>query len=393
MKKRTRRGNGSGSVYFERGKWRGKYSIRGQKKRPTVTFDSAKVTKRTEADAALRAILVDIERGVHIEPSQILFRDFAPEWLEEHIVREGLKRTTASSYRTILRRHLLPRQGRIKVAEITTGKVKAFTSKQIERGLSARSVNSHVQVLGLILGGAVDAGIIDRNPVTKSCRVKQRNHVDLEIMLPEQAQAVEKAYAALILEATGDRLDDLETSKLHFEISYGLGLRRGEILGLRWRHVNLEADPPVLEVAETYTAYRQDTPKSEASRRKLRIPGKLVAGLERHLRRSHYGGADDLVVPNPRSGRPLDVHRHAELLGEACAKAEVPVPARPYHDLRHAFCTLAALTATNPYSVQRRAGHSSMETTKRYLHLAGQLFEDDAAALEEKLYGEAAASN
>jgi integrase len=388
--KRTRRGNGSGTTYIDRGKWRGKYFVDGHRK--TVTF-GPEVDSKTKADAALREILVDIRRGVHKEPSALTLSEFGSKWLEEHIVREGLKRTTASGYRTISRRHLWPRLGRIKVTETTTATVKSYTSKAIERGLSARSVNSHVQVLGLILGGAVDAGIIDRNPVTRSCRVKQRNHVDLEIMLPEQAQAVEKAYAALILEATGDRLDDLETSKLHFEISYGLGLRRGEILGLRWRHVDLEVDPPVLEVAETYTAYRQDTPKSEASRRKLRIPGKLVAGLKRHRRRSHYSGADDLVVPNPRSGNPLDVHRHAELLGEACKKAKVPAPARCYHDLRHAFCTLAALTATNPYSVQRRAGHSSMETTKRYLHLAGQLFEDDAAALEEKLYGEAAASN
>lgn len=386
---RTKRANGAGSVFFSASKWRAKYST--PQGRKTITFDHA--TTKGEAEAELRKILVGVETGTHREPSKITLAEFAPRWLGEHGVRHGLKRTTKASYRTIVQRHLLPRLGRMKVSEITTATVKSYTSKAIERGLSARSVNSHVQCLGLILNGAVDEQIITTNPVTKSCRVRQRNHVDLDIMLPDQAQAVERAYAELILESTGARRDDLETSRLHFAISYGLGLRRGEILGLRWRHVDLDGDPPVLDVEETYTAYHQDTPKSEASRRTLRIPAKLVTDLQRHRRRSAYSGADERVVPNPRTGRPHDAHVHGDLLREACAKSGVPAPNRPYHDLRHAYCTLAALTATNPYSVQRRAGHSSMETTKRYLHLAGQLFEEDAAALEAKLYAGATATS
>jgi integrase len=59
----------------------------------------------------------------------------------------------------------------------------------------------------------------------------------------------------------------------------------------------------------------------------------------------------------------------------------------PFHDLRHTAITNDAASGSSPIAVMAKAGHSDMKTTKRYLHLAGTVFRDEAAALERRLLG------
>jgi integrase len=389
MSRRTRRnGNGKGTVYFDRGKWRAKY-FDAQKERRTVTFGPGTTTK-TEADEALRAILTDIKRGVHVEPNQILFRDFAPGWLETHGQRKQLKRTTCSNYQTILR-HLLPVFGAKRVAEIDVEMIEKFVARMVEKGATPRTVNSRLQLLQMILKGAVARDIIMSNPADRIDRLRQKR-TKVEILTPEDAWKIEAGYDALIAAETdqNDR-DDLVVSRLIFLFAWGLGLRRAEIQGARWRHLVLTDDKPTISIEETWTAHHQDVPKSEASVRVLQIPTKLVKELAAHKLQSHYSGVDEYIVPNARTGRPLDSHVHYDLFKLACAKAEIKAPRRALHDLRHAFATHAAASTDNAFSVQRRMGHSSMATTQIYVNLAKETFSDDVAALEERQFGTAAA--
>jgi integrase len=386
--KRTRRGNGSGSAYFDRGKWRAKYFADGQRR--TVTF-GPEVDSKTEAEAALRAILTDISRGIHREPSKITFREFAPGWVESHGQRNQLKRTTRSNYQTILN-HLLPIFGNKPVAQIDVAMIERFVARGVEKGATPRTVNSRLQLLGLILKGAVARDIIASNPVDRVERLRQKRR-KVEILTPEDAWKIEQAYDALIAAETdqNDR-DDLIVSRLIYLFAWGLGLRRAEIQGARWRHVDLTGDKPTISIEETWTAHHQDVPKSEASVRVLQLPTKLMKELAVHKLKSAYSLEGEYLVPNARTGRPLDSHVHYDLFKLACAKAEIEAPRRALHDLRHAFATHAAASTDNAFSVQRRMGHSSMATTQIYVNLAKETFSDDVAALEERQFGTAAAS-
>jgi integrase len=127
------------------------------------------------------------------------------------------------------------------------------------------------------------------------------------------------------------------------------GLRRGEVLGLRWRNVHL-ADPagPTLRVCETVVRGRADTPKSAASERTIAIGPKLSEELFEHRGRTAYGGDDEPVFCHPKKGSVLDHKRYAETFREALARAEITDRVRPFHDGRHSAITHEAATEAHP---------------------------------------------
>ena len=127
----------------------------------------------------------------------------------------------------------------------------------------------------------------------------------------------------------------LEQALVVFTVVYGTGLRRGEILGLRWRHVRL-ADPagPTMRVEETFVRDRVDTPKSDASERTIAL-GPVVADLLfEHRARTAFNGDDDRVFCHPETGGPMSsegLRGHvpgSRWQGED-HEARAPVPRRP----------------------------------------------------------------
>jgi hypothetical protein len=124
------------------------------------------------------------------------------------------------------------------------------------------------------------------------------------------------------------------------------GLRRGEILGLRWKDVAL-ADPAgaTLRVRETFVRGHVDTPKSEKSERTLALGKRLASELFDHRARTGFIGDDEHVFVS-QTGGPLDPGRYAATLRLALAKAKVDRPMRPFHDGRHTSITNAAAAGT-----------------------------------------------
>jgi integrase len=156
-----------------------------------------------------------------------------------------------------------------------------------------------------------------------------------------------------------------------------LGLRRHELLALRWAHIDLIDN--VLRVERS---------KSEAGERSVAIPPRLAEELWQHRRRSSYQGDGERVFCHPTRGSMLDANRYAAAFRKALARAGVTDYVRPFHDARHASLTLGAANGESPIALMTRAGHANMSTTKTYLHLAGTVFRDEAERLEEKLLGQ-----
>jgi len=180
-----------------------------------------------------------------------------------------------------------------------------------------------------------------------------------------------------------------ETCRATFLVTYGLGLRRGELLGLRWRHCRLaDPDGPTVRVEETFVGGRVDTPKSERSVRTLALGPRLADVLFEHRVSSVFDGDDERVFCNPRMGGPLDPKRYAVTFGLALERAGVEGYTRPFHDGRHSAITNAAAAGTSPAALMARAGHADLATTQRYLDLSGELFRDEAGLLERRLWGE-----
>jgi integrase len=128
-------------------------------------------------------------------------------------------------------------------------------------------------------------------------------------------------------------------------------------------------------------------------RRTLDLGRKIAEELFSHRAWSAFDRDDDLVLPNPRTGRPLDPARISELMAEARHRAGITDYVRPSHDLRHTSLTNAARAGASDVALMARAGHSSFATTKLYISLAGARFQDEADRLESRLWGSTGTNN
>ncbi len=196
------------------------------------------------------------------------------------------------------------------------------------------------------------------------------------------------AYDELIGEASDAKRPWWLLAKAIVLTALGTALSRGELIGLRWRAVNLlEAK---IEIREAYVRGRFTTPKRKASRRVVELGPRTLAILEDRWRRTAYRADDDLVFGHPTKGTPVDTSKLARgYLKPALKRAGIEKPFRPFHDLRHTSLTHAAAAGNPQIYVQARAGHSQGSITERYMHAAQVLFPGAAEKSEARMFGTA----
>jgi integrase len=146
------------------------------------------------------------------------------------------------------------------------------------------------------------------------------------------------------------------------------GLRRSELLGLRWRDVDWEAQR--LRVRSAYVLGEHSTAgKSDLStRRSVPLADRVLAELDRWSQRTVFTGDNDLVFAHPQTGHPLDGTKVSRRFKAACRAASVR-PVR-FHDLRHTFATRLAASGQPLRTIQEFLGHADAKTTQIYAHYA-----------------------
>jgi integrase len=230
-------------------------------------------------------------------------------------------------------------------------------------------------------------GLVRSNPVSAVERPREPRR-RWTILSPTEVGRVERAFAELAEKGEKEERAFAAQARVVFLTVVSAGLRRGEVLGLRWRDISL-ADPAgaTLRVRETWVRGAPDTPKSEKSERTIALGERLASELFDHRARTAYQGDDERVFCNPLTGRPLDPKRYAATLRLALKQAKVDGTLRPFHDGRHTSITNAAAAGTSPAALMARAGHSDFKTTQGYIDLAGETFREEAELLEERLFG------
>jgi site-specific recombinase XerC len=118
-----------------------------------------------------------------------------------------------------------------------------------------------------------------------------------------------------------------------------------------------------------------------------RCPPTLAEALWQYRRSAVYQGDDDFVFAHPRKGSKLNADWFGDHFRAAMRKAKVEGYIRPMHDLQHTMITNDAATNSNPFAVMTKAGHKAITTTNAYIHLARQVFHDEAEALERRMLG------
>jgi integrase len=284
--------------------------------------------------------------------------------------------------------YIVPLLGHLRIDALDVGVLDRYVAERLADGCAPATVNRQLNVLSLIVRSARKRRLLQDNPVELVDRPREPRQ-RWRILTTAEIARVKTELRRLTEEADDEEERAwVNQAAVVFAVVYGLGLRRGEVLGLRWRHVRL-ADPegPTLRVEETYVGDRTDTPKSTASTRTIAVGPVVAEALFEHRRSSAYDADSDRVFCHPETGGPLNHKRYAETLRAALKRAGITDKVRPFHDGRHTSITNAAAAGVAPGALQARAGHADLGTTQRYIDLAGVLFRDEAEAAEARMFG------
>jgi integrase len=322
---------------------------------------------RGMAEARLRAILDGDDPLVNITPSHVTFREACDEHLRYLEHDRQRKRSTIGDARSTIKVHLLPAIGEFTPVEnITTADVDLLRERLLGGKLAHRTVQKVMILLHGILARAKRKGWITVNPAENAEKVTVRRCEEFNVLSVEQVDAVARAAS-----------DDLLAAL--FTVAAFTGLRQGELLALRWRHVDFVNR--IVHVQRNYVRRQEDTPKSHRVR-SVPLSDQAMVALDGLSRREHFTGPDDLVFGTVVGGHLLDDDvrdsfydaLEAADLGHLRAKPDPIV----FHDLRHTFGTLAIRKAPVT-DVQHWMGHADIQTTMRYVHYVPQ--HDNAAKL------------
>jgi integrase len=341
--------------------WRIKYAdATGKQVMETVGAERDGITRKV-AEAELRDRLVNVDKRGWRKPAPLTFKTYAGRWFDEGPTRRGWKPNTIAEYRAV-RRRLVDVFGPMRLAEIRPRHVAAFVQVETEKKRAPASIARDLAVLHALFKTALREELVDQNPAAGAERPK---------VIPKRWRILQPAEVARVAKAFTD-----DQAKAVFLTLILTGLRRHELQALRWRDVDLLEG--VLRVRES---------KTEAGERSIAISPMLRDVLSERYRATSFRGDEELVFCHPKRGTTYQAEGFSEALTAALAAAGVEAKLRPFHDLRHASLTNGAAAGESPIALMTRAGHTNMSTTKRYLHLAGTVFQDEAERLEQRLLG------
>ena len=301
---------------------------------------------------------------------------YLADWLDTS-VRQRCRPSTALSYQATVSRYIAPAIGRIPLAKLEPEHVgRMLADLSARTGLSPTTVGYVRTVLRIALGRALKEGKVARNVaalVDPPRRAVYERH-------PLDARQV----ALLRTTLTGHRLEALVLTAI------GTGARQGELLGLRWQDVDLDAGTMTIRHTLQLGTRQLAETKTERSRRTLHLPLQVRAAL-RHHQRVQAGERERAKVWDARgfmfatrNGAPPDSRNVTSDFQAVLAMAGLPH--QRFHDLRHAYATLLVEAGADLYEVSRGLGQSSIATTANvYTHLSDRMRQRVAERMDEIL--------
>ncbi len=342
-------------AYFDYG-----VDINGRRKRTTKTFYDVK-----DAKLALLSFEVEKLQGTLTQPSRITVAQWLDYWLED-VIRPNRERTTYYCYQCIIKNHVSPGLGDTLLQRLAPYEIQQYyTSMMREKGLSPNSVRKHHVLLHTALKLAHRQGLIPESPVDK---------VEAPRELPPRRLYYTPAQLRRLFQAA-------EGTWLEAVVKLGgyLGLRRGEICGLRWENVDLEHMEIHIRITRTSIGgvTVEKRPKTAHSIRTLGIGGleDLRQLLER-LRLEQAKHSRELGACYHESGYVLTedngLPRRPNQVTRALQKfiADNRLPPITVHGLRHTFASVANSAHVPLLDIGKTLGHKDVSITGRvYTHL------------------------
>lgn len=319
---------------------------------------------RKEVADKIKIILRDQQQGVPIATERMNVEQLLNQWLAD-TVAPNTRDKTAHSYRQVVRLHIVPTLGSRPIGKLTPQHVQQLMNAKRAEGLSPRYVIYIRNILRQALNQALRWGYVARNVATLVDPPKMERGA-FTVLTPAQAR--------VFLEHA--RMEQSQIATL-CALALGLGLRQGEVLGLRWSDISLEARTLTVSKALSTVAGKGTLaePKTSQSRRDLMIPGWLATMLHGHQSRQlsqrlKHGltWQHQNLVFCTGEGKTLSarnvVRDFKALLGR------MDLPDMRFHDLRHSCNSLLAAQGLDSRTRMEVMGHADVRTTQNiYTHV------------------------
>jgi integrase len=367
------RRKGSGSVFRRPDRKGGKEWI------AQINLEEGKTKQRyfktqAEADIALTEMLYEQRRGMLATGPQQTVKQFMEYWLED-VSKPAIRLSSYIRYRGILDKHILPLLGHVQLQKLTVQEVEKFYAQLAKKGLSAKTIKMAHAVLHKGLAHAVYLNLVARNvcDIAKKSLPRQ-TRFEIQPLTQEQAQK-------LLEQAHGEPLETL------LILAITTGMRRGELLALRWSDVHFEERYLQVSHSARYAGRAGygilvSEPKTVSGRRKILLSSLLVDVLTQHrisqqAARNVAGKAwkEHGLVFCDEHGEYLSPNRPLRWLKKLLEDAGLP-PMR-FHDLRHSAATFLLVMGVHVKVVQELLGHSDIVTTLNiYSHVLPTIQQD-----------------
>jgi len=378
QRKKRSRANGEGTIYQAKdGRWCGVASVGYKDGKPVRKYCYGKT--RAEANTKMLAVLRSVEQGVPVIDDRQTLGQFLVRWLESVQHNAKLAPRTKKHYADMVRLHITPVIGRVRLAKLTP--------HDVDRMIRAASTLSNAAkarvVLGIALNRGMKMGDVTRNVVTLTDPPEKAGKTDkVEPLSPEET-------TRLLDTVRGHRLEAL------YIVALGLGLREGELLGLRWKDVDFDrkllmVQQQVQRIDHTLVITE---PKSRSSRATLPMIDDVARALLAHQERQqtemmvqHQRWQDHGLVFPSSIGTLMDARNLIRLWHAALDRAGIP--RTRFHNLRHTCASFLYAHGARDREVMEIMRHSQISMTMNtYTHIRASALRDTANLMQGHLKG------
>jgi integrase len=355
---RQRRSYGTGSLRVEGRSWIGSwYAPDGRKTRRKVG-PARKPGERdglTKAQAEERFRSMREAGRLRQNVGRVTMTEAGQE-LSRRLEIRGRKKSHRMTVASDLRNHISPFFAGKDLARIEPSDVERYISAKLAT-LAPKTVRNHLNTMHSVFEIALREDWCSRNPVKLADRpVIKTTETRIKFLdQPELEQLIASPYP-------GDAFGGIEPT-LYLTAAM-TGLRQGELLGLRWRDIDLEARK--VRVVAPYVRGEFNDGKSEHAGRSVPLAQRVADALAALRQQSRYATEGELVFCHPESGNPLDRSKLTRRFKRAVGRADVRWIT--FHELRHTFGTRMAAAGVPLRTIQHWMGHADSKTTQVYAH-------------------------
>jgi len=375
-----RRSNGEGNIRKRKdGRWEGRYTAGRDPITGKQIFKNVLGKTQAEVKEKLKKALEECKKVDITRTGKYTVSGWMEEWFE-NVAKLKVRPSSHQTYRGYIDHHIAPNIGKIPLEKLSTmdlqklyrklmnkGRVERIEAEHPPKGLSAKTVRNINQVISSAMDFAVAQKIISENPC-KAVALPKVEHKEMQTIPAEQLQAFLK-------EAKETGVYEM------YYIELATGLRRGELLGLKWTDIDWKNG--IIKVRRSIARVNgeivESTLKTKNSYRAVTISQQAIEVLKQQKAKTN----DQYIFPSPNGG-PISPDSVNNMLKRVLARAGIPKVR--FHDLRHTFATIALQNGVDIKTVSGMLGHFSAGfTLDTYAHVTTSAQKEAAETMSDVL--------